>query len=415
MAKPIVRFFLVSLVVFSFGPLWAQSAPKARQNPKIAAMKSVVAGKNEFAAGLYGQLQRLQPGNICFSPYSVSTALSMSALGARGNTGKQYKEVLHIDLAPKQYHPAVLNLQKEIRKGKHSDKAYVFEMANGVWAQEGYRFRSDFVKPLRGFYGDGAFTEFNLRNRTDYARKRINLWAERETNRMIPDMVPDNLIDKRTVLMVMSGVIFRGNWASGFPKAGTRAAQFRTPGGKVVRVPMMQQSARLPYAEVKDVVKLVELPYFGDDLSMVVILPVVKDETWDESFTELEKELSAKLLTTWLQALKRQPVMVNLPRFEINTAYDLNRELQGAGLTDAFSTSKADFSGMAARNRPPLYLKSVLHRVRLEVRETGVQRTRPGGKFSGWEFKANRPFIFLVRHRRTNTILFLGRILDPTK
>lgn len=255
------------------------------------------------------------------------------------------------------------------------------------------------------------------------AAAEINRWIDAQTRHKIPGRFSPAQLSPDTRLALCNTIYFKGEWRHQFKKSKTHPAPFQVATNHSVTVPMMSQGASFKRVLLEDrSLELLELPYYGGDLSMVILLPgrLGSESDPELGVFELERKLTAENLKTWLAALDRKAphtVSVRLPRFKMADSFNLVPELKGLGMTSAFD-SAADFSGMD--NSHQLYLSDVFHQTFVEVNETGTEAaawTLATAKSKGKNdsFVVDHPFIFLVRDNSTGSILFLGRIIDPTK
>ncbi len=372
-----------------------------------AERKAVVEGNNAFALDLYAKL-RDQEGNLFLSPYSISTALAMTYAGARGNTEKQMADVLHFDLPQGRLHPAFRQLIERMNaQGKGN--SYQLSVANALWGQKGYGFLKEFLDLTKASYGAGL-REVDFVGATGAARRTINDWVVRKTEGKIKDLIKRGILDFDTCLVLTNAIYFKGNWASRFNERYTKDSPFSIAPDEKVRVPMMYQMRKFRYME-GDVFKALELPYVDNELSMVILLPRSVD-----GLGELERLLTTENLNKWLGSVREQEVRVYLPRFKMTSEFRLDKVLQSMGMTDAFS-GRVDFSGMTGRKA--LSISAVIHKAFVDVNEEGTEAAaatavvmKRGGP-PGPVFRADHPFILLIRDNRSGNILFVGRLVNP--
>src|SRR5262245_22297939 len=373
-------------------------------------MQTVADGNNQFAFDLYGKLREDEKGNIFCSPYSVHTALTMATTGANGNTREQMVKALH--LPGEQSALASGDLAKFYTRGR---KPYQLSVANALWGQKGAAWQPEFLKIQKKHF-DAAFREADFATNPDGERQRINSWAEEETRGKIKDLLPSGSIDDQTAMVLANAVYFKGNWDQQFDKVATNDRPFFLADGGTVTVPLMhQEKCRCRYAAL-DGFQVLELPYKGGDLSMVVILPKKHD-----GLPEIEKQLTAANLAKWLEATQeKKEFSVYIPRFRMEQAesLDLVKPLGALGMVDAFDPHRADFTRMLSSS--PVYINHVMHKAFVEVNEEGTEAAaataatfQPVSASIKPEFRADRPFIFLIRDRPHSTILFLGRFVKP--
>lgn len=366
-------------------------------------------GNNQFALDLYTKLKNA-PGNLFVSPYSVSTALAMTYAGARGQTEKNMAATLHFDLSPEQLHPAFASLMHGIQKDV-SEGGNQLNIANALWAQMGEKYLESFLELTRRYYGAG-FREVDFRRAAETARLTINKWVEEQTKGKITDLIKGGMLDEAS-LVLTNAIYFKGVWAAQFKKDQTRDDPFTVTLDKVVTVPIMHQTSEFGYLQGEGFQAL-ELPYAGERLSMIVLLPARED-----GLPALEKQLSCKNLDHWIAGLRKQEVILSLPRFKMTCEFRLDETLKAMGMANAFSPG-ADFSGMDGKRE--LFIGAVVHKAFVDVNEEGTEaaaatavimlRSAQGAHHAP-VFRADHPFLFLIRDVRTGSILFMGRIVNP--
>jgi serpin B len=401
-----------SLAVLLFAPLMlavAMTQPAA-EVPPATETAVVVNGTNAFAFDLYGQL-RTQEGNLFFSPYSISSALAMTSAGARGQTLEEMAQALHLPSQDK-LHPAFKTLNTSLNGPPGATRGYQLSTANALWGLKGYPFKPDFVTLTRNHYGAGL-QEVNFADEPA-ARMTINAWVEKETHDRIKDLIKPGMLDGATRLVLTNAIYFKGDWASQFKKDRTRNENFFLAGGKMAQTPLMHQTGDFKYADLGDFQAL-ELPYVGKEVSMVVLLPKKMD-----GVGELEKGLSGEKLAMLVGRLRETEVDVVLPKFKTTAEFNLNKELAALGMKKAF-TPAADFSGLNG-GKEELYLGFVVHKAFVDVNEEGTEAaaaTGVGVKTLAVRvkptFRADHPFVYVIRNTKTGSVLFVGRMADPTR
>jgi serpin B len=370
---------------------------------------AVVRGNNAFALDLYGQV-KTESGNLFFCPYSILTALTMTYAGARHNTEQQMAQVLHLDLGQQRLHQAVQAWLNDLSPGSGSQQGYQLYLANALWGQKGYGFLNEFLELIRTSYGAGL-TELDFLTSVEEARKTINAWVKEQTQGKIGDLIKPGKLTKSTLLVLTNAIYFKGKWALPFDEEKTHDAPFTLITGDKILVPMMSQKALVNYFE-DDTVQILELPYEGAQLSMILFLPNDLAQ-----FPALETVFSVKYIDQQVSKLRAQKVMVGIPRFKITSEFSLPATLKAMGMTDAFSSPPADFSGMAGKQ--DLYISEVLHKAFVDVNEEGTEAaaatevTMSRGMVQLPSFQADHPFLFLIRDSRSQSILFLGRVMNP--
>lgn len=367
----------------------------------------VVDANTRFALDLYAQLGPT-PGNLFLSPFSISTALNMTYAGAGGKTAKEMATVLHTG-AIENLHPVYGALVASLDRGADLG-GYELQVANSLWGQQDAPIRESFVTTLRDHYGAG-FDQVDFAGDPEPARTAINRWVERNTAERIHDLFPPGTVNRDTRLVLANAIYFKGKWATQFRRENTRNGAFHVAADRTVEVPMMHAEMRLPAGGDGDVAVL-EMPYRGEDLSMVVLLPARAD-----GLPALEASLSAERLAGWLGSLRAEKIVVTFPRFRMTSEFELARVLASLGMPSAFRCGEADLSAMTAET--DWCLATVRHKAFVEVNEEGTEAAAATGVGVGVvsmppEFTADHPFLFLIRDKVTGSILFLGRVVDPS-
>ena len=375
--------------------------------------REVVRGNTAFAVDLYAKL-KAEEGNLFFSPYSISTALAMTYAGARGKTQEQMSKVLHFGPDAEALHAAFGRLGARLNAVQKRGGVEL-SVANALWAQKDYRFLTAFLDLTKKHYG-AAPEQVDFRRAAEAARRKINAWVERRTKNKIRELIKPGVLNPLTRLVLTNAIYFKGAWRSPFKERWTRPDQFRLSAGKSVRVPMMNQTETFGYREDEERrLQILELPYKGNDVSMVVLLPRKVD-----GLGQIENALSVKNLAAWTGRMKRRSVRVILPRFKMTSQFGLAGILAAMGMPDAFD-ERADFSGMDGRKW--LYISAVIHKAFVDVNERGTEAaaaTAVVAKEKGIArhqrppvFRADHPFLFVIRENRSGSILFLGRVANP--
>lgn len=372
-----------------------------------ADVRSVVASSNTFALELFDVI-REEEGNIFLSPYSIATALAMTYAGAAGSTATEMAEVLRIQLSAEDAHPAFGDLVESLDRGSESGN-YELSVANALWPQTGYTFLESYLSIPKDHY-DAMLEELDYAGATEAARLRINAWVEEKTKEKIKGLLHEGDLDAATSLVLTNAIYFKGFWASQFNPEHTRTRPFTLIGGTEVLVPMMYQKAPFKYASLEQL-KVLEMPYQGDDLSMIILLP---DET--DGIGKLEGQLSDESLARWTGAMREIRLEVMFPKFSMSSRFDLSEVLSGMGMPSAF-TPGADFSKMTGARG--LYIDKVIHQAFVDVDEKGTEAAAATAVImtksaSINRFVANHPFLLLIRDNVTGSILFMGRVTDPT-
>jgi serpin B len=372
----------------------------------------VVAGNNQFAWELYQKVTadpKNQDQNIFFSPYSLATALAMTYAGSRGDTAKQMAQTLRFTLPQPGLHQAFAALNGQIVPA--ATKPYQLNCANALWGQRNYHFEAEFTALVNQYYNGGMQMVDYINQRT-VAVKTINNWAGRQTASKINNILKDDDINALTRLILTNAIYFKGNWESQFKPEATQSGPFMTVAARTVTVPLMRQKGEFRYAEDKGA-QILELPYVGQDLAMLVMLP-------KEELTRFEAGLTVERIRDWRGRLAEQKVEVTIPRFKFTARYYLDDILPQMGMVDAFSDSKADFSGINGKR--DLYIQHLIHQAMIDVNEEGSEAAAVTAVVMGLKsinlnlvFQADHPFVFAIIHQKTGSVLFLGRVADPSQ
>jgi serpin B len=384
-------------------------------------IKAVVDGNTRFALDLYQQL-RSREGNLFFSPFSASTGLAMAGTGARGQTAVEMTNVLHLALPPEKLSPAFQGLLARLDQVQRGNRV-VLKTANAIWCQQSIPWRPDFLSRLQQDYG-AAVKSVDFGNSPAAAAAEINHWIEVQTgHRVSGHLTPDELASG-TGLLLCDAIYFKGKWLHSFERKDTRPAPFYVTTNETVTVPMMFQKGRFRFTFSEDgTVQMLELPYVGEDLSMVILMPSPLEylpEGESADLSNLEQKLTVENLHAWLKCLDEvsaHDVLVRLPRFSTASSFQLTGTLKDLGLSGCFS-ERADFSGMDGTKN--LYLSKVVQEAFVQVDETGTTAaavTFGSGRTAAQELSitVDHPFVFLIRENGSGSVLFLGRIIDPTR
>ncbi|OHB79589.1 MAG: hypothetical protein A2W31_03250 [Planctomycetes bacterium RBG_16_64_10] len=373
-----------------------------------ANVRSVVDGNNQFAFDLYAQLASQRPDNVFFSPYSIFTAFGMLYAGAAGATAAQMADVLHFELPQEQLHPAMGELVRSLNDENRAE--YRLAVANRLWGQQDYPFLDSFLGTLAEQYA-AALEPSDFIDQPAISREIINNWVAEQTEQKIRDLLPEGSVSPATRLVLTNAIYFLGNWRYQFDPKQTLTAPFHMADGQSRTIPLMHQVAELRYGHF-DQVQVLELPYAGDELSFIALLPDVVD-----GLAAVEADLSAERLDEYLEQLALQKVGVYLPRFEITSDFRLRDMLAALGMQDVFTTA-ADLSGIDGRR--DLYVSQAVHKAFIDLDESGTEAAAATGIVveitsihDPPTFRADHPFTFLIRDNVTGSILFLGRVAEP--
>ncbi len=403
------------LLSFLFPLLIAQGAMAAPPSVPPADRAEAVNGSNAFAVDLYAQLSK-QPGNLFFSPESISTAFGMAYAGARGETATEMQHVFHFTLPPDRLHPAMGALLAEMN-AQH--KGYDLHVADALWAQQDSNFEESYLKLVQSDYGAG-FHRVNFKISPDSVRTTINAWVEKQTNDKIKNLLGPGALNSSTRLVLTNAIYFKGDWQDPFDAEATQKEEFHLSAAQWVMAPMMHRTGGYSYYD-GGTFQALELPYSGNEISMVVLLPKQTD-----GLAALEHSFASGVAGEWIRKLEPvDKVILTLPRFTMTQQFELNSALSAMGMAQAFSGT-ADFSGMTGK--PDFSISAAIHKAYIDVNEKGTEAAaatsivmratamrREFPEPPPIVFRADHPFLFILLDTRSGSMLFLGRVADPTK
>lgn len=362
-------------------------------------------GNCEFAFALYGEFKG-DPGNIALSPLSVSRCMALIYLGARARTQADMASALCFRLPQPELHEAFAELDAQLASRGSGVAGFALDIVNGAWGATEWSFLQSYVDSLAQYYGID-FQRLDFGSDPEGSRQAINQWVSDRTGGHITEAVRPDQIDSLTALVVANTVYFKAPWLVGFETGSD--GEFQLLDGSTVTVPIMYtEFLSVPFVQGPDW-RAVELPFEGEELSMLVVLPD------SGTFPSFEASLDLAGLDQILDSLEDSWVVVAMPRFTITWGKTIDQALKNLGMASAFDSS-ADFSGIDGTRE--LFLDFVNHDVYLAVDEDGVEATAStvGGLTVGMaeHFHATRPFMFFILDRETRTILFMGRVVDPS-
>lgn len=381
-------------------------------NPESVEYYDIAASNNAFAFAMYSQLAQLEAGekkNVFFSPHSISAAMAVCYEGAENTTKEQISNVFYFSA-----NKTVLKVRfKEMNDRINSGAVdYELETANALWVQEEYPIKEQYVFNVKNYY-DGKVTNLDFKGKPDASRKTINKWVEGKTNDKIKDLVPKGSINDDTRVIITNAIYFNGKWEHEFDEEMTGKRSFYPADGEEIPVDMMYMSSYFNYGE-NSKAKIIELPYKGNSISMYIVLPK------ENNIKEFENNFTLNDYTKLKNGMNStQNVETSIPKFKFETKTELSDSLIEMGVVDAFNLNRANFSGISDE---PLIISEVIHQTFIDVQEKGTEAaaaTAITGVSScamdskPREFKADHPFMFFIEDRRTNCILFMGKVEYP--
>lgn len=379
-------------------------------------MEQLSSANSLFALEMFRTLNESNPtGNIFFSPFSISSALAMVFLGTKGSTAAQLSKTFHFD-SVEDVHSRFQSLNAEVSKRGAS---HTLKLANRLYGEKTYNFLPEFLTSTQKMYG-ADLAPVDFQHASEDARKEINQWVKGQTEGKIPELLAVGVVDSMTKLVLVNAIYFKGMWEEKFMKQDTTDAPFRLNKKNTKSVKMMYQKKKFFFGYISDLkCKVLEMPYQGGELSMLILLP---EDIEDEStgLKKIEEQITLEKLREWTKRenLENIDVHVKLPRFKIEESYILNSNLGRLGLQDLFNSSKADLSGMSGSR--DLFISKIVHKAFVEVNEEGTEAAAATAGIATFcmllpeeEFTADHPFVFFIRHNPTVNVLFLGRVCSP--
>lgn len=397
------------------GEVAASDQQRITASAPAADLENAVRGQTELALDLYRALGTDNADNLFLSPLSISVALSMAYAGAETTTEDAFETVLGSTLAEAAHHRAMNDLEAQLSsRGQGASGAdgqpFRLNTVNQVFAKTGYPILAPFLDTLALEYG-ANLRLLDFENATEPSREAINDWVAQRTEDRIQNLLAPGTIRNDTRLVLVNAVYFNASWSSPFEPSLTAAKDFHTLEGSVKSVPFMKQNALPTRAAEVNGVEILELPYDGGELSMLVMMPPAG------AFASFEAALDAATVESYIAALQGVHLNLEFPKFEVRTSANLGAPLSDLGLGVAFSDG-ADFSGITTQER--LAITDVVHQSFVKVNEAGTEAAAATGVVFGptsvpqtRDVKVDRPFVFAVLDRATNSLVFLGRITSP--
>ncbi|XP_024135885.1 leukocyte elastase inhibitor isoform X2 [Oryzias melastigma] len=383
----------------------------------MASLNPVSKANTSFSLDLFKKLSdKDKTANVFYSPFSISSALAMVMLGARGNTASQMNESLKLLDSKDDVHASFGHLLSQLNKPNAS---YALSVANRLFGEQTYQFIEDFLGNTKKHYS-AELEKVDFIKSSEAARLNINSWVEKQTQGKIKDILVEGVLNDLTRLVLVNAIYFKGNWNKMFDAKETRDAEFRLNKNTKKTVKMMYQKSKFPLTFIPEInCQILEMPYKDKELSMLVFLPNdMEDST--TGLEKLEKALTYENFMEWTRPdmMNEVEVRVGFPRFKMEQKYDMKSVLMSMGMEDAFSMSKSDFSGMSPAN--DLVLSEVFHKAFVEVNEEGTEAAAATAAVMMLRcalmpaaFIADHPFLFFIRHNSSMSVLFAGRYCAP--
>jgi serine protease inhibitor len=398
-----------TVVLFLF-PYQPEEPPMADETGATEeGRETVVEANNQFTFDLYKQLSKNDDGNIFYSPYSISAALAMTYEGGKGTTADEIESVFHFP-ETNTLRPNFAAIYNEINE---ENAEHELKTGNALWIQHDFPLLEEYMERVENYYG-GKAALLDFVNEVEKSRQTINSFIEEQTNGKIKDLIPAGYLNDMTRLILTNAIYFKGTWQWQFDEADTQKGIFRISDNETVETPMMHmdpEDVEFNYAQT-DNLQILELPYKGDTISMLILLP-------EENLGAIESSLTAEKIEEYKSQMKPTELSsISLPTFEFDTKYFMRNTLSALGMPTAFSDN-ADFSGITGYR--DLFISEVIHQAYVKVNEEGTEAAAATAVIMELTampmnvFRADHPFIFIIQEKESGNILFLGRVVDPTE
>ena len=392
-----------------FGDIFIPTADDS--GTTIEGVAEIVKANNQFAIDLYSEINKDSNENLFFSPWSISTAMAMTYEGAKGQTADEIQSVFYFP-EDNIRRPNFAQMLNTVNK---AGGKYELNTANAIWLQEDYPFLEEYKNIIRRYYL-GEIKNLDFVDNPSGSSSEINNWVSKHTNNKINKIVSPEMFNELTRAVLTNALYFKGKWEYQFDREDTKPEDFTLDSREKIMVPMMRltdDDLDFNYIEV-DRVQILEMKYQGDKISMLVLLP-------RNNISHLESILTEEKLQEWRNQLKPETVYIYMPKYTFETSYSLSDYLKSMGMNLPFIWPGADFSGMDGTEM--LYIDKVLHKAYLDVYEEGTEAAAATAVMVGMgeamphyvEFRADHPFIFIIQERETGNILFLGKVMNPSK
>ncbi|WP_179371284.1 serpin family protein [Nitrosopumilus ureiphilus] len=372
-----------------------QEAPTVYLGPT-----DIPSANNQFALNFYSHVTQDKESNVFFSPTSIFNAFAIAYEGAKDNTATEMKEVFGFESDESKRRIGFADMQKQLNMKQQNN---TISLANALWVAKNFEVLPEYVDTAKTYYGS-EIESVNFSSK-EKGVDIINSWVDEKTHGKIEKIFDE--LDPATKLVITNAIYFKGIWEDPFDKTKTTVGDFHVSLDNTVQVPMMESKTTFPNIAVNDLVQIVELPYEGENFSMLILLSRDVD-----GMNSLEESLSVDNLNKWKGELQKMKTKVYMPKFKLETEYDLKSVLQEMGIHDAFNN--ADFTGIANSG---LYIEKAAHKAFVEINEEGTEAAAATGiamlQSGPFEFMVDRPFIFIIQDNETGSILFIGKVVDP--
>ena len=400
---------VVTIIITIFSVMYNSDVVSHNTFEKISDSPINNSENRDFVFAFYSEIaEKDKKSNIFFSPLSISTAFSMSYEGAEENTASEMQQVFGFESDDVKRQKAMSEMLSMLN---HKDDWYNLQVANALWIKDGYEIKQTYLDTVKTHYSGNVD---NVDFVTNEGINEINSWVKQNTKNKIQEILAPNSTDEMTRMVITNAVYFNGKWSSEFNPKNTTEKPFWIDRNNSIMVSMMKQPVDIyNYANIENIQAL-ELDYLGGDISMILLLPKDKD-----GLDTLEGYMDEQKFDAIKERMTRQPLTLEIPKFEFETKYNLKAPLQSLGLQDAFDKDNADFHGMTDEK---VYLDRAAHKAFVNVNEEGTEaaaitalvvRPTSGPPEPVAEFVADHPFMFIIQEKKTGEILFVGRLANP--
>ncbi len=369
--------------------------------------QDIIESNNRFTFDIYKLLSKTDK-NLIFSPASITSAIAMTYTGAKSNTFNEISNTFYFNKNISEFNKSYDKLVES-----YSDKKSTVRLfnANSLWIQKGLKLNTEFLENNKKYYSSSAnFTDFI--SNPEKSRTTINEWVGKNTNNKIKDLIKPSAIDNATRLVLVNALYFKGAWLTKFKKENNTNDDFKIGKKESIKTAFMNNSFSSWYYEDK-YCEIIDIPYSNEQLSLLVILPKSY-----KKLKKVEKKLNYDYYLNYIEKKTKKQIQLSFPKYNIESEFDLNASLKQLGIKEAFTMS-ADFSGITENEK--LYISKVIHKANIEVDEEGTEASAATAIFmrktsinvDEVQFNTNRPFIYMIRNQKTNTIYFIGKVLNP--
>jgi serpin B len=422
----VLCFVVYGFFNFGWGDILIPTADDS--GATVQGVNIITNANNQFSIDLYNEINKESNENIFFSPWSISTAVAMAYEGARGDTATEMQNVFYFPDDDSLRRSSYAKMLNTINKASGK---YKLHTANAIWLQEDYPFLEDYKDTISRYYL-GEIKNLDFGKNPSGSSSKINNWVSKNTNNKIKEIVSPSMFTDLTRAVLTNAIYFKGKWEHKFDRDDTKPEDFTLESGQSIKVPMMMltdDDLDFNYVEA-DGIQILEMPYQGDKVSMLVLLPrtEISNQRYEREeiqpqlsdINQLQSILSAEKLQEWRSKMNPETVYVYMPKYTFETSYSLVDYLKDMGMSLPFIWPGADFSGMDGTKN--LYIDKVLHKAYIDVYEEGTEAAAATALVMTFgsalphfvEFRADHPFIFIIQERETGNILFMGRVNDPT-